>query len=227
MKPSKPLSVQITVQALVARMNRATPRPVGDKQSSIISTAAWICIAVGLAAMVGALAYRPLGTVLGVVFVIAWVVAPLLLLWAVLSPIPSMITERMGPTATLANLADRRWKGVRHVAEEVAQHHGKKAITEASKAVQSEIDAAERRKVQIAGIIALGAAVAALNSQTGLGRGFDEVARSITAAAPFLGVGAGAALATTLGFLNTLYRVKEALIESLALKAAARETVEG
>lgn len=227
MEPPKPLTVEITVRALIARIRRETPRPIGDRQSSIINSAAWICIGVGVAAMLGALAYRPFATGLGVVFAIAWVMAAGLLFWVVLSPIPAMIKNRIGPTDALADLADRRWKGVRHVAEELAEHHDHSAIGEAAKTVQSEIDAAERRKVQIASVIALGTAVAAVNAQTGLGQGFDEVARSITAAAPLLGVGAGAALVTTLGFLNTLHRVKEALAESLTLKVSVEETVRG
>jgi hypothetical protein len=93
MEPPKPLTIEITVRALVARINRETPRPIGDRQSSIITTAAYICIGVGLAAIVGALAYRPLGAALGVIF-IAWVLATALIFWAVLSPIPAMIKGR-------------------------------------------------------------------------------------------------------------------------------------
>jgi hypothetical protein len=158
---------------------------------------------------------------LGFIFLGAWIFGAGFLFWAALSPVESLIRHRASLTDALADLADRRRKGVRDLAHLLAEDHVEAGITEAQKAVQSEIAAAERRKFQMAGVTALGAAVAALTAESGLGEGFDNVAQLITAAAPALGVGAGIALVATLDFLDIMHRVQEALAESLTLKIRA------
>jgi hypothetical protein len=221
MKPAPPLSTAITVRGLVAHMRRQTPRPIGERQSAVITTAAFTCISVGLLALGAAFFVRAWAAPLGFIFLGAWIFGAGFLFWAVLSPVVSLILHRASLIDALADLADRRRKGVRDLAHRLAEDHGAAGITEAQKAVQSEIAGAERRKFQMASMTALGAAVAALAGKSGLGEGFDNVAQLITAAAPALGVGAGIALVATLDFLDILHRVQEALAESLTLNIRA------
>lgn len=215
MKPCPPLTNEITVRGLVAYLRRETPRPVGEAQSSVIITAALICIGVGLLALTTAIFIRSWITPLGFVFVGAWAFAVLFLSWSVVSPIINLVRDRVSLMDALADLADRRRKAVRNLVAILSEHHDDVALVEAQKNVRSEIAAVKRRRMQMAGMTALATATAALTTQIGLGESFDNVAKLITASAPAIGVGAGVALVVTLDFLDTLERADEALVEIL------------